>query len=776
MVQLLLDMATDTTRSTKFGMKSKQRTRAVLEYGKRGTRLVAQSTGTRGVQALSVVIVSNRLPISVKKNERGSLEFYPSVGGLATGLASYVNDKRNKWIGWPGIATEDLTIKDQETIADELMKYNCYPVFLKQKQLDSYYNGYSNSILWPLFHDLPAQFEGHDAYWKAYKSVNAAFAEAVLALSNPHSTIWVHDYQLLLLPAMLRAYRPKDKIGFFLHIPFPSLKHFGKLPNAKELLLGMLGSDLTGFHTKSYAENFLKACSEFTQEIVSDNQVILASHVARVTDFPMGIDYDRFTKARNLGGVRKELKRHQRKYKGLKVILTVDRLDPTKGLVERLEAYYEFLRQNPRLHGKVVMAMLAVPSRTEIDEYKKLKEKVETLVKKTNNDFGSAKWEPVDYMYTSMPVESVTALYQVADIAFITPLRDGMNLVAKEYIASKPKRNGVLILSSTAGAAQELTEALLVNPRKRDSLVEALTSAVTMPKKELKKRITSMHDHISTHTVQHWAGSFMKTLQKPIPGTTRPTRTLTRERSQDLADAYQASKNPLIMLDYDGVLAHFVDDPKKAAPSKNLRALLIKLSGHSKNTIAVISGRSKDDLEKWLGDLPIHLIAEHGALVRPAGKKKWKNTSDTSQSWQHDVEPLLEKYAANTPGAFVETKNFSLVWHYRGASPYYAQKHIVILKRLLRPIAKTHSLEVHSGNKIIEIKPSGVHKGSAAQQLLTPQTDFILAIGDDYTDEDMFETLPVSAYTIKVGRGRTSARYRVTNVDSVQNLLKRLAK
>ncbi|HEX8182987.1 MAG TPA: bifunctional alpha,alpha-trehalose-phosphate synthase (UDP-forming)/trehalose-phosphatase [Candidatus Saccharimonadales bacterium] len=744
----------------------------------------------------SVVIVSNRLPISIKKSADGSLAFYPSVGGLATGLAAYVDDKRNKWIGWPGIPSDDLTKAEREEITTTLRKSNCYPVFLTQKQLDNFYNGYSNTILWPIFHDLPAHTEAHDRYWKAYKSVNSAFAGVVLALSDTRSTIWVHDYQLLILPALLRVVRPKAKIGFFLHIPFPSLKHFQKVPSAKHLLAGTLGADLMGLHTKSYADNYLEACKELTSEIVESGQVIQGVHTTRVMDFPMGIDYDRFTRARKLSAVKKELRQHKRKYKGLKVILTVDRLDPTKGLVERLEAYYEFLRRTPTIHGKVIMVMLAVPSRTEIDEYIQLRERVEDLVARISKEFGTKSWQPVDYMYTSMSVEAVTALYQVADVAFITPLRDGMNLVAKEYIASRPKHDGVLILSSTAGAAQELTDALLVNPRRPESLVQALTSAVKMPKRELKHRISTMHKQIATHTVQHWAGNFMQSLQKPIPGTRHITRTLTQERQEDLFETFSRAQRPLLLLDYDGVLAPHVTNPAKAAPTTSILRTLNKLSQTEKVDIAIISGRSQQDLELWLGDLPISLVAEHGALLRPskttkstksskpAAKKaahaKWQRLTDASPAWQDAVLPILEKYAANTPGAFVEAKNFSLVWHYRAASPYYAQKHLVILRRLLRPYAKSHGLGVFNGNKILEIKPTDVNKGSAVTHLLDQYPaakipDFILCMGDDYTDEDMFDSLPLTAYTIKVGRGRSIARYRVQTTDDVYALLKRLS-
>ena len=720
-----------------------------------------------------VIIVSNRLPVSVKRTDDGKLEFYPSVGGLATGLSAYVANKKNKWIGWPGLPSEQLSEADKEHITQELLKHNCYPVFLSQKQLDGYYNGYSNSILWPLLHDMPANLEQHDIWWKAYRNVNKVFAEAVLHLSEPGSTIWVHDYQLFVLPAFLRAERPTDKIGFFLHVPFPSFDHFEALPSIKSLIKGMLGSDLVGFHTPSYVEKFLAACTELGTGIVGEKQVILEDRVVRVTQFPISIDYAKFTKATRLRGVRREVKRLRRQYKGKRIILTVDRLDPTKGLVERLRAYEKFLQQTPNLHEKVVMVMLAVPSRTEIDEYQQLRQRLEKLVSKVNKEFSTPTWQPVDYMYTSLPFEKLAALYQVADVAFIAPLRDGMNVVAKEYIASRGKQDGVLILSATAGASEELTEALIVDPSKPSTLVDALTQAFTMPRRELKRRVRHMQKHIETHTVHMWAGTFMKALQQPVAGVRHWTRPLNRIRKRRVISAYHKAEHKLLVLDYDGVLVPFANYYPNAQPPESLGILLTKLAAQPNTEVVVISGRSRHDIDAWLGDLPVSLAAEHGAVIRHVGHKTWRRTTNVKSGWQKDILPILQVYAAKTPGAKVEVKEHSLVWHYREASPYYAHKHLVILKRLLKPIVKQAHLELHEGNKIFEVRPKDVNKGKAVGSwLLIDTLDFVLAIGDDETDEDTFAVLPSTAYTVKVGRGRTLANFRLSNVPAVLSLLK----
>jgi trehalose 6-phosphate synthase/phosphatase len=726
-----------------------------------------------------VIIVSNRLPVSVKKVD-GKLEFYPSVGGLATGLSSYVTSRRNRWIGWPGIPNEDLNDAERRKISRELAKYHCYPIFLTQKQLDDFYSGYSNSVLWPILHNLPLDPQSqatHNRQYKAYREVNHLFAKMTDELSSPKSTIWVHDYQLLLLPQMLRKLRPADNIGFFLHIPFPTGGAFAKLAEAKPLLVGMLGANLVGFHTQSYTNDFLDACSKLEIGTVTPGQVLFAERLVQVTDFPMGIDYDKFAQASRSRKVRKAARAYHRKYRGQRVILTVDRLDPSKGVDKRLEAYRDLLAANSRLHGKVVMVMVAVPSRTDIPVYERLADKMERLVKDTNKTYGTDKWQPVDYMYTSLPFEELTALYRVADIAFIAPIRDGMNLVAKEYIASKPNKRGILILSETAGAAEELTDALLVNPLKRSSVVAALDTALNMPKKELKQRASSMQKHLSESTVQVWATKFMDVLQQPIPSTpVLFTRSLQGTALKDFRKAYKVAKSRLLLIDYDGVLIPLAADRTQAAPPAEVTDVLEMLSLDSNNDVVVVSGRSKADLQKWLGQLTgVTLVAEHGAFTRRSGQKNWQRSARANTPWKNSVEHLLESYASKLPGSSVEVKEAALVWHYRGTSAYYAQKYVVILKRLLRPIAKKQNLSIVNGHKILEVRASEVNKGAAAEELMQSHHDFIMAIGDDQTDEDTFLALPDNAYTVKVGRGRTAAHYRLESVKKVIRLLEKLS-
>lgn len=719
-----------------------------------------------------LIIVSNRLPVRIEKSA-GKLKVSPSSGGLATGLASYTKKAGTRWIGWPGIPSDDLSGHEQAEIIRKLKKYRCFPVFLSKTELDEFYNGFSNGVLWPALHELPIRAGDSRKNWQSYHRVNELFAEKTLALSRATSTIWVHDYQLLLLPQLLRAERPEATIGFFLHIPFPKPEKFVELEHGRALLTGMLGADLAGFHTKEYAKHFLTSCEKLGVGSRSGSQIILPNRAVDVTDFPMGIDYRKFASASKKRNVKKEYRKLEHKYAGNKVIVTVDRLDPTKGFIERLKAYRTVLKNEPGLRGKIVMVMLAIPSRGDILEYQKLKTNVEKLVQEINHEFGASGWQPIEYMFQTLPFEQLAALYQIADVAFVAPVRDGMNLVAKEYLASQPNQKGVLILSNTAGAAKELKDAVMVSPSRPQTLVSGLTKALNLPVHESRRRTGRMQSHLQQFTVQHWADSFIKSLEKPSL-TRHTTRSADSQVRRKIISDFHKSDRRLILLDYDGTLREFETDPQAATPSKTVLKLLKKLCDDDKNDVMIISGRGRKDLGDWFGDLPITLAAEHGALLRRKGGKNWHTTSNSQPGWQDSVRRLFERYASRAPGAFVETKEWAVVWHYRAASPYSAQKNLVALRRMLKPICARFGLTILEGNKVLEVRPSDVSKRRAAQEWLIHDHSFILCIGDDATDEEMFAVLPPYAFSLKVGRGQTLARYRLKDVPAVLDLLARL--
>jgi trehalose 6-phosphate synthase/phosphatase len=725
----------------------------------------------------NLTIVSNRLPVSVKKVD-GKLEFGRGIGGVATGLASYMTDNRNKWIGWPGIASDNLTKADRAHITAELRKQNCYPVFLTQRQVDGFYNGYANRFLWPLFHDLPlskSALPKEVEYWAVYEEVNKLYAREVLKLSAPGNHVWVHDYQLMLLPALLRAERPRESIGFFLHIPVPSPKGFSKLQHGAQLVEGVLGSDLVGLQTTDYTHNFFDLV-EYYKLGKNDGHVIhLDNRTVRATEFPIGIDYEKWKNAGRLKKVRDYYAQLRAKYGRQKIVISADRLDPTKGIPQRLRAYRMFLDMHPEARGKVQYVVVAAPSRTDIEEYQELKNTIDKLVVEINNQFGTARWRPIDYHNETWSFEQLRALYQIADVGVFTPLRDGMNLMVKEFLASK-SGSGVLVLSRTAGAAEELHQAILVNPRDEQSILKGLERALTLPKSKFQQPLASMQRIIRKSTIHTWAAGFMSTLREsPAPVRVKlQTRYLSTRQRNAIITKYRISLKRLLLLDYDGALRPIVQRAEDATPPVRLKQILSTLAATPGTDVVVVSGRRAENLDEWLGDTGVHFAAEHGAYRRRQQEDWQLSPSNAAPDWQEKVLPLLEQYAAETPGATVEQKSTALVWHYRLAKPYFAQKNLITLKRLLEPLAPKLGLTVHQGKKILEVKAEDIHKGMVADQWLQANPDFVLVVGDDYTDEDMFRAAPPDAITIKVGKGPTVARYRAQTVDDVLGLLYRL--
>ena len=713
-----------------------------------------------------ILIVSNRLPVTVKK-VAGKLTFETSMGGVATGLASYVANRKSKWIGWPGIASEDLTEADKKKIIKELAKRNCVPVFLGRKQLDNFYNGYSNSLLWPLFHNLPMA-PAKDIWWQAYKSANRAFHDVVLQTATTTNSVWVQDYQLLLLPEMLKLERPKLHVGFFLHIPFPEGRSLRKLPSSELLLKGMLGADLVGFHTEQYVANFVKAVQQFDLGLSVDDQLILPDRTVQVTDFPMGIDYEKFKIARKSPAVKAAVKELKRKHKGMRIIAGVDRLDITKGFIERLNAYRDFLRQHQREIGKVVFVLVGAPSRGEIEAYQHLSSKVDTLVAAINSEFGTPRWQPVEYNNQGLSFEELTALFQIADVAFVAPLRDGMNLVAKEYIASK-KKHGVLILSDTAGAAYELKDALLVSHKKPATLVAALDQALHMRKREMKSRFGRMQRHLERHTVHTWASDFMTTLQKPVPGTPNlVTRGLNVKLQTTIHARFLQTENRLLIVDCDSSL-------KDKSTSRKLLVCIRKLAADPATAVVIVSRYSAADLDMPFSTMPVSLVAESGSKIKLAGHSRWQHLSPATNLWKKEILPLLDTYSALTPKSQIDENPHSVVWKYPQSPPYYAQKNAVILKRLLKPYLKSYGLTLSQANKSLEIKDPNFSKAKALNKLLASAPSFVVAIGDDLSDEALFMALPTGSYSIKLGNGRTAARYRLPNENAAIEFLHMLS-
>lgn len=721
------------------------------------------------------IIVSNRLPVSVSKVD-GKLVYSPSYGGLAIAMSSVSGGER-LWIGWPGIYSDDLTSAEKSAITRKLKRDGCYPVFLSKAQINKFYSGYANDTLWPLFHYFQSYANYDKDYWDAYKEVNKIYQKAVAKHAAPNASVWIHDYHLMLLPQLLRKVLPKASIGFFLHIPFPSYEIFRLLPNRREILQGLLGSDLIGFHTYDYARHFLSSVLRILGIENNNGSIIMDERVIRVDAFPIGIDYRRYADALQDETTRQEVDRLKEHYKGKKVILSAgDRLDYSKGILKRLEAFEQFLRQYPSYHKKVILAVIVAPSRTDVEAYKDLKDTLERTIARINGTFSTEDWTPITYQAKVMPLEELIPKFIAADVALVTPLRDGMNIVAKEYVAVKQNIPGVLILSEMAGAVDEMPEAIRINPNDIDAIVCGIKEALKMPKKEQLEKIRSMQRRLSRYTVQRWAHDFMEQMDASKQTQSRRSdKMLSDEQEAKLLRQFKKAKKRLLLLDYDGTLRGFVSthDSRQGAPPKALLRLIRSLTALPNTKVCIISGRPRDVLEAWFDGLPVVLAAEHGAWVKHDGE--WSQQQESMHEHKKTIMPILEHYAERTPGALIEQKDFALVWHYRNVPTELAHARNANLRSELTRLLANTDVGIHNGAKIIEIKPRNVHKGVVAEDLAAMYpSDFILCIGDDYTDEDMFRALPENAYSIKVGLGDTSARSQVVSVSKVLQLLQKL--
>ena len=724
-----------------------------------------------------MIVVSSRLPVTVSKIN-GKISFKSSAGGLATGLSSVVKKNNMLWIGWPGIASDDLTIKEQAEITKSLAEKNCVPVFLTQEQIDLYYSGYCNSTLWPLFHYFLQRSEHSDKYWQAYEKVNKIFAKTVAKHSSVSQKIWVQDYQLMLLPELIRKKIGKAKIGFFLHTPFPSYEIFRLLPERERLLNGLLGADLIGFHTYDYVRHFLGSALRTLGQESNLGEISLKeqNRVVQVDSFPIGIDYERYANSSKPRSAKAAVRRLAEINSDSKLVLSIDRADYSKGIPERLDAIEQFLIENPEAHGKVNFLMLAVPSRENVEAYKELVQEIEQKVSHLNGKYGQVGWMPVSYLNQSVSFEELGALYNLADVMLVTPLRDGMNLVCKEYIAAKRRKPGVLVLSELAGAASELLEVIKVNPYDMYSTARGIKQALEMPVKEQRQRMKAMQKRVSTYNIQKWAKDFVDQLSDK-PDKNKDSKQLDKNYSKSIIDDYKNATSRLFLLDYDGTLKDFVNTPEeaKAKPDDELIRLLKKLASDKKNKVVIISGRRKIALKRWFKAIPVELVAEHGGWVRQIDK--WQKTVFKASSWKKQLVPVLEKYTEKTPSSVLEVKDFSLVWHYRKVAPELAYVRKEEIKNELEHMVGKLGVEIHEGNKVLEVKPSGLNKGTITQRLFAEHDwDFVLCAGDDYTDEDMFKALPESSkiHTIKVGSSATSAKRMVFSVKQFKEFLESL--
>jgi len=682
--------------------------------------------------------------------------------------------------------TEQIPEDRQEELTHTLRGRGYEPVFLPSPVLKSYI-AFCKCILWPLFNSQLVTRQYTKEQWAAYKKANVAIANAVRSMvgHNPDDDlIWIHNYHLLLVPFELRKLGITSRIGFFNHTPFPSSEMFRALPMRSSLLKGVLGADLLGFQTYDDSRHFLSTCTRVLAAEAHPKQVRYSGSTTSVDIMPIGIDVNLWNDLRSREQVKKRAAEIRSMYEGKKIIVGLDALDETMGIHHKLVAFGTFLERNPEWRGNVVLFQICSPPDTLTEEgdtrrMEQLHLDINELVGKINGKWSSLNFAPISYLYTEMGAEEQAAVYAAADMALLTPLREGMNLVSHEFVLCQQDTWAPLVVSEFAGAAQSLVGALLVNPWNTRALTEAIVSALTMEEEEKKARHQLNCEYVTKNTASFWGSTFITELSAIELFSQIPPL-----KFDDIMADYSKAKKRLFLLDYDGTLTPIVNNPMDAIPSQRLISILTSLTRDPHNLVYVVSGRDRPFLSSFFGALPIGMSCEHGVFFRPCGEAKdWEMIGEEiSAKWKDLVLPVLQEFASRTPGSMIEVKEVNLSWHYRNADEDFGLWQAKELAVHLQDMAQKLPIDVIHGKKVIEVRPSNINKGATVRKALAlhPDCDFILCVGDDRTDEDMFCALDTMVreddgkmvYTCTVGRNSTSqARFYLRSQTEVMRLL-----
>lgn len=723
------------------------------------------------------IVVSNRLP--VRLDDAGKP--VRTTGGLASALAGA--GVGSTWVGWPGVAAED--IDDVEGMQAEMREIGVIPVVMGAETVDGFYGRYSNSTLWPLMHYMLERVRFDPDAFPHYEAANRAFAEGVLEVAEDGDAVWIHDYHLFLLPQLLRDSGKLLRIAFFLHTPFPSSEIFRTLPERAQLLRGLLGADLIGFHTFNYLRHFRSAILRALAVESEVDSVLQDQREVRLGVYPIGHDSEAFRKAMESETYRKSVAGHLEELGGKKLGLSVERLDYTKGIPQKLDAIRLFLETHPKQRSEVVFVIIAVPSRGTVEEYQHLTEDVQREVGSINGAYGSVGHAPVQFLHQSFPQSELAALYALADVCLVTPLIDGMNLVAKEFIDCKDEehgaRPGVLILSEFAGAAQEMSHALMINPYDVRETAAAIGRAFEMGDDEKRERTKAMRARLLRTDSVAWAAKFLEDLeQTKLAAPEESSEPRFPNLTNKLLETVGSGRKIALFLDYDGTLRDFVDKPEDAVPDPGLGELVSTLGKHPLVNLAIISGRPAEFLDKHFGDKGITLIAEHGYRWKHAGDTDWSLVHNhLDMDWREHILPLLQQAVDLTPGSHLEEKQSSIVWHYRQADPEFGSWRARGLLAELTDVTASLPVSVHHGKKIVEVASQMVNKGNAVRLLLGEWAPgMAIAAGDDQTDESMFaleEPEGVEFITFKVGTQGATRAHRRTTIPGLREFLEQLA-
>lgn len=780
-----------------------------------------------------IIIVANVLPLTaVRKPDNLGWSFGWDKDSLLLqlrdGLAEGIE------VVYVGCLSVEIDPKEQDVVAATLLgSFNCVPAFCHSDLRRRYYHGFCKQQLWPLFHYMLPLTPDHGgrfdrSLWQAYLSVNKIFADRVMEVISPdEDSVWIHDYHLMLLPTFLRKRFNKMKIGFFLHSPFPSSEIYRTLPVREEILRGLLNADLIGFHTFDYARHFLSCCSRMLGlEYESKRGYIGLEYYGRTVGIkimPVGIHMSQLEGVLRLADTEWRIGDLKTKYEGKIVLLGVDDMDIFKGIGLKLLAMEQLLYQHPELVGKLVMVQILNPARGRGRDVLEVQEEISVTSKRINESFGTERYQPVELVQRHVPLYERVAYYTIADCCVVSAVRDGMNLIPYEYIVcrqgiaeldarfgmtSDNPKDSMLVVSEFIGCSPSLSGAIRVNPWNIEALGDAMNTAITMPDAEKQMRHEKHFRYVSTHDVAFWAQSFIGDLQRTCREHSRSRcyrlgfglgfrvvrldYNFRKLSTEHIVWAYKKSNRRAILLDYDGTM--MPQTSINRTPNSDVLTVLNTLCNDPKNVVFIVSGRGQQTLNDWFSPCKnLGIAAEHGYFFRWQKDEEWKTCVPTMDfGWKAVVGPIMKLYTESTDGSFIEAKESSIVWHFQDADPDFGSWQAKELQDHLESVLANEPVVVKSGQQIVEVKPQGVSKGVIVEHLLTTMAsqgnppDFVLCIGDDRSDEDMFEiidsamaALPKTAkrevFACTVGQKPSKAKYYLDDTVEVVNMLHGLA-
>lgn len=719
------------------------------------------------------LLISNRLPISVNVNEK---KMMINSGGLVSAIRGLDPKKVGFDFEWMGIITnqDEIELINQISLAS-ICSMSCYPIYIDQAMFYEYYNLYCNNVLWPLFHYERSMVRHNQEGWKSYCEVNQKVADAIMAKATDDDIIWIHDFHFFLVPSFIKEKRPHLKVGFFLHIPFPSSEIFRELPQRKEILNSLLLCDQIGFHDLSYLNHFRSSVQRVLGEVPPREGALGV--------YPISIDSDHFIQLAQQEETIDFIEKYQLHKNQMKWILGVDRLDYIKGLPLKLSAYKLFLKKFPEEHKKIQLVQIIIPSRIDVPEYRTLKEKIEQTISSINGEYGTPDWSPIQYIFNSVPESQLSALYQLSDVLQVSSRRDGMNLVSLEYVMSQSaEQPGVVLLSEFAGAHSTLSYAISINPWNIQETALKIKEALLHPIQKRKQEIKSMQNFLLGYNSSDWAKIFLRDLLW------RPNDN--KNNTNLLSNGYFTwmsklkNKNILILFDFDGTLSPIASQPKEVKTEAKTIELLQLIKNCPSCDFVIISGRDKEFLEEQFidHDLGFKLAACHGAYSYSPQEHSWINHIPNGPlKWKDNVLEIFDLYTKRTPGSFIEDKGHAITWHYRQSPKDFADFMATKLFFELEEHLANSPAQVSRGKKIIEVKSINANKGFFVQNLIQStriKPDIIIALGDDATDEDMFNVLQgrsdIESFCIKVGKEKSFAHFHIDEQRQVNRFLENL--